>query len=160
MVQYRTAVRAAQDIKVALVAATTTLFAADDEILVTFGHPGLQLANYGDVVGWMDVSVNAEPATLSASKRTRNAQIRFDLVVSSWRPGGPEVEVVAAEAATAIHAAIEDYLRDTDPTIGDRAWKVLTTSHAVEGATDPESLAKGRTIEIMSTVEAHVRITS
>ena len=160
MVTYRTAARAAQDIKAALVAATQTLFAADDSILVTFGHPGQQLANFDDIVAWTDWATEQEPATLSMSKRTRDAQIRQQVVVSCVRPGGHEAEPVAAEAATAIIEAIEDYLRDTDPTIGGRAWKVLTADQSAQGATDPDSLANGRTVEVSATVVAYVRLTN
>ncbi len=160
MVAYRTAERAAFEIESALFTATQTMFADQPDVLVAFGHPGMQMGNFNDIVAWMDYDVEQEPATLTSTKRTRNADISIQLVVSAFRPGGHEEELVAAEAATALLEDIEDHIRATDPTLGDRAWKVMFTNHFKRSAQDGKALAKGRTVELFATVVASVRITS
>jgi len=150
---------AAHAFKAAFVAAIQGLYAADDTVLVTFGHPGPQVVNYPDAVAVMGIEVTQEPATISTN-RAREETITATVAISSWRPGGAEVEATAAAAAYGILQAIETYVRVTDTTLGGVVRHCFLTGHRSEGATDPAALADGRTIEIEATFTAHVRITS
>lgn len=158
MVTYRTAVRATHELKKALVAATKTLYAADDTVLVTFGHPGPQVSNYDNAVVFSDIEDEQTPATISTN-RTREVEARITCTVSCVRPGGFEAESTAAEAAVSILEDIEDYLRDTDPTLGGRARRIDVGTHRHESLTDP-SLVDGRIVEYTTVIRAWVRITS
>ena len=148
----------AHDFKAAFVSAIQTLYAADDTILVTFGHPGPQVVNYLDAIAFTDVQVEQEFATHSAANRPREETLRLTVLISSWRPGGADQEVVASAAAYGLLEAIERYARITDTTLGDTVRRCFLVSHTSTGETDPEAINKGRTIEIEATFEAKARI--
>lgn len=149
---------AAQAFKAAMVAAMQGLYAADPSVLITFGHPGPQVANFLDAVAFTDLSVEQSPATLSTN-RSREEVLTLVVQVSCWRPGGPEMESVASDAAYGLLEALERQVRVTDPTLGGIVRHCFLESHTSEGATDPAALTAGRTIEVEARFVAHVRIT-
>ena len=148
---------AAQAYKAALVTALTTLNAGTD-VLVSFGNPGPAVRNHLDAVAVTRVESAQDPATYGTN-RAREEVLTATVQVSCWRPGGPEAESVASDAAYALLEALERHVRVTDTTLGGVVRHCFLASHASEGETDPTLLAKGRTIEIQAEFVARVRIT-
>lgn len=148
---------AAQAFKAALVSALVSLNAGSD-VLVSFGYPGAQVKNHLDAVAVTRVEVDQDPATFGTN-RGREEVLTATVIVSSWRPGGPEAESVASDAAYALLEALERHVRVTDTTLGGVVRHCFLASHSSDGETDPASLVNGRTIEIEARFVAHVRIT-
>lgn len=149
---------AAQAFKAALVTAITTAV-NDSSVLVVFGQPSAgQISLFNDIVSVARVEAEQNPATYGTN-RSREEILTATVVISCWRPGGPEVESVASDAAYALLEAAERYVRVTDTTVGGTVRHCFLVAHSSEGDTDPARLARGRTIEIEATFRAAVRIT-
>lgn len=144
--------------KAAFVSAVQGLYAADDTVLVTFGHPGAQVHNYLDAVSFADIESEQEARSLAAATRPRRETLTLTVFISSWRPGTAEQEVVASAAAYALLGAIERHARITDPTIGGTVCHCFLASHKSTGETSPAALQDGRTIEIRATFVAVANI--
>lgn len=149
---------AAQGFKAALVAAITTLNAADPATLVSFGHPGPAALNYPNSVSVTSVDAEQDPATLGTN-RAREEVLTAEVVISCWRPGGPEMESEASDAAYGLLESIERHVRVTDTTLGGVVRHCFLRAHRSAGATDEELLDKGRLIVVIAEFVAHVRIT-
>lgn len=147
----------AHQLKVAAHAAVAALYADDDEVLVTFGHPGLQTANFKDSIVFEGWSTEQDPAVVS-TQRSRNERIRLNVVITSQRPGGNEAEVEAEAAAAAMLAAVEYQFRVTDTTATGVTLYAFLTESTCEG-TPVEDLESGRSVVITATISALARIT-
>jgi len=145
---------AAATFKAALVTAIKTL--VEPEVLVTYGHPGIELAD--DMIGVTRVAVKQDFATLGTN-RTREETLTADVVISCYRGGGPEMEQVVGDRVYDLLGRIEFYVRRTDTTLGGVVRQCFLTSHESEGSTDPDLLAEGRVIECTATFTAQARIT-
>lgn len=148
---------AAHAFKAAFVAAIQALYAANDEVLVTFGHPGPQVINYNDAISFTSLSVEQDPATMS--NRSREEVLTLMVTCSARRYGGFEVESAASDAAYGMLEAIERYARVTDTTIGGTVRHCFMRSHVSEGMTMNDEMGSSRVIEVEATFEARVRIT-
>ncbi len=146
---------AAHSVKAAFVDVAVNVLPAGT--LVTFGHPGPQIKNYQDAVSFARVDVTQSPATLGTN-RAREEILQLTVVVSCWRPGGPEVEQVASEAAYGLLRTLERHVRMTDTTLGGLCRWCFLASHSSEGETRPDLIVNGRTIEIEAVFEARVRV--
>ena len=151
-------VTAAQAYKAALVDAMTALVAGA-EVLVTFGHPGVDVVNWKDVVSFADTTSAQATATMSASNRSREETLTQKVWVSCERGGEQDQERVASDAAYALLGLLERHVRVTDTTLGGVVRDCFLTSHTSSGETDPAFLAHGRLIEIEAEFTAHVRVT-
>lgn len=129
----------------------------DSTVLVTYGHPGLEVAD--DMVGVQKITSQQVIANMGA-RRSREETLTAEVIVSCYRGGGPEVEQVAGDRAYQLLGLIEQYVRVTDTTVGGTVRDCFLISHDSQGATDPALIAEGRVIEITATFEAHARITS
>ena len=147
---------AAHAIKSAFVAAASTLL--PEGTLVTFGHPGPQVKNYQDAVSFARVEVGQQVAAFGGT-RPREETVTLTVVVSCYRPGGPEVEEEASAAAYGLLRDLEHYVRQTDTTLGGTCRHCFLVSHFSEGETRPDLIVNGRTIEIEAMFEAKVRVT-
>lgn len=130
---------------------------ASSAVLVSFGHPGQNQPD--DIVGFLDVRTEQDPATFGTN-RSREEVIELDVLVSCRRGGGPEVEKTTSDAAYALLALIENYVRTTDTTVGGTVRECFLIRTTSVGATDPRELAQGRTIEITATFQARARISN
>ena len=148
---------AAQACKAALVAAIRTLV-DDGETLVSFGHPGAAVENYPNSVYVAAVDAEQDPATLGTN-RAREEVLTVEVVITCWRPGGPEAEEIASDAAYGLLEAAERYVRVTDTTLGGVVRHCFLRSHRSAGATDDDLLNRGRLIVVVAEFVAHVRIT-
>lgn len=147
---------AAPAFKTALVAAIKTAI-NDPAVLITYGHPGQELAD--DMVGVNKITSGQAPATMSTN-RTREETLTAEVIVSCYRGGGQEAEQVAGDRAYYLLGLIENHVRAVDTTLGGVVRECALTSHDSEGATDPALTAEGRVIEIAAVFTAKFRITS
>lgn len=135
--------------------------------LITFGHPGAERAD--DMLYFGDWRVVQEPGPLSRSNRARDEAIEFDVVASSYRGGGWEAEIAAADASQVIIQDFEYYVRQTNtelattPGAGDGVARYCfmvraeSSSFTVVSDEDPR-IAVGRNVSITATFAAVVRI--
>jgi len=130
---------------------------ATSQVLVSFGHPGQNQPD--DIVGFLDVRTEQDPATLGTN-RSREEVLELDVLVSCYRGGGPEVEKTVSDAAYGLLALLENYVRTTDTTVGGTVRECFLIRTSSEGRTDPNEIAKGRTIEISATFQARARISN
>jgi hypothetical protein len=130
---------------------------ASSDVLVSFGHPGSSLPN--SIVGFMDVRTEQDPATFGTN-RTREEVLELDVLVSVYRGGGREAEKTASDAAYTYLGLLETYARTTDTTIGGTVRECALIRTVSDGRTDPNEIAKGRTIEITATFQARARISN
>lgn len=145
--------------KAAFVTGIKALFASDDQVLVSFGHPGGEaLAKYDDAIGFADLRVEQDAATLGTN-RSREEVLTLTVWISSFKQGDDAREIEAAARAYALLAAVEHYARQTDTTIGGTVRECFLTAHQSNGETDERLLANGRTIEIEATFTAKARVT-
>lgn len=144
--------------------ARDTIFAEGQEIvathpvLVTYGHPGTSRPE--DVVMFMGVRVNQEPATLSATNRAREETIELDVVISVARGGGAEVEEVCGARASDLLEALSYYVRITDTTLGGVARWCFLDRYETDGYTVQAEQFQGRNISIVATFKAAHRVTN
>ncbi|HUX70577.1 MAG TPA: hypothetical protein VMV41_08725 [Cellulomonadaceae bacterium] len=150
-------VTAAQAYKAALVDAMTALV-ADQEVLVTFGHPGREVANWHDIVSFADTSSAQQVATMGTN-RSREETLTQKVWISCERAGDQDQERVASDAAYALLGLLEHHVRVTDTTLGGVVRQCFLTSHTATGETDPKFLDYGRLIEIEAEFTALVRVT-
>jgi hypothetical protein len=150
-------VTAAQQYKAALVDAMIALVAGQD-VLVTFGHPGVDVANWRDIVSFADTVSQQSVATMGTN-RSREETLTQKVWVSCERPGDQDQERVASDAAYALLGLLEHYVRQTDTTLGGVVRQCFLTSHTATGETDPKFLNYGRLIEIEAEFTAQVRVT-
>lgn len=143
----------APTVKAALFAQLGSLYSSP--VQVCFGHPGTYLAD--DIVSVAGVRSRQDVSTMSP-QRTREEELDVDVVFSSYRGGGPEVQQVVTERAYALLALLEDYLKTTDYTLGGTVRLARVTSHDLAESDDPDVLAAGRVAEITATVTCQVRI--
>lgn len=126
-------------------------------VLVSFGHPGN--AKPDDIVGFMDVRSQQDPANLGTN-RSREEVIELDVLFSIYRGGGAEQEVVCTDRAYYLLGQLENFVRVTDTTVGGTVRHCFLISHTSDGSTDPDVLAAGRFIEVTATFQAYARITN
>ena len=138
-------------------AAVTLWRISDPNVLVSFGHPGI--AKPDDIVGFMDIRSNQEPATLGTN-RSREETLELDVLFSIYRGGGAEQEVVCSDRAYYLLGQLENFVRTTDTTVGGTVRHCFLASHTSDGATDPQVLSAGRFIEVTATFQAQARITN
>jgi len=130
---------------------------AGDSVGVSFGHPGTNQTN--DIVAFLGVRVEQDPATFGTN-RSREEVLTLTVVISCYRGGGAALEKVCSDRAYELLRILETYVRVTDTTLGGVVRHCFLTAHESDGATDPRSLAKGRTIEIAAVFTAHARVSS
>ncbi len=126
-------------------------------VQVAFGHPGsVQL---DDIVSFGDVSAVQEFATYGPA-RSREEELELTVLFSVFRAGGAEMEKVAWDRAIALQAQFEEYVRVTDTTVGGSVRECFLTGIRVSSATDENTLASGRLVEIEAVYGAKVRVRS
>lgn len=126
-------------------------------VQVSFGHPGT--AQLDDIVAFMDCSSEQEPATFGTS-RSREETLTLTVMYSVYRAGGPEMEKVAFDRAVALQDDFEKYVRVTDTTLGGVVRECFLTGLRIASATDEQTLANGRLVEIEATYTAKARVRS
>ena len=140
---------AAPAVKAALVTALTSAFGTT--VQVNYGPPGS--AQSDDIIAVLDVRVTEVVATMG--NRSREETLEIDVVVSSYRGGGTEIQQTVTERAYAVLAALETYLKTTDPSIG---GTVRSNAGVIRHDMNEDSFATGRVTEIAATVLAFARI--
>lgn len=139
-------------------AARDTIFASDDAVLVSYGHPGTEATD--ELVMFTAVRVNQEVATLSSTNRSREETIDLDVIVSVARGGaGQAAEEAAGTRATELLKDLEYYVRKTDTTLGGVVRYCFLTRYETDGWTVSEEQFQGRNITILATFTAVVRVT-
>lgn len=146
----------AQAFKQAMADAAHTLWdTAEADVQIAFGHPGKTQAD--DIVAFGRISSVQEPVTIG-TRRSREETLTLIVVVSIFRAGGPEQEQIASDRAYKLLGDLENHVRKTDTTVGGTVRDCFLDSHESEGATDPDTIARGRLIEISASFTAHARI--
>lgn len=138
-------------------AARDVIFADEPEVLVSYGHPGTERPD--DIIMFTRVGVGQEPATFSATNRSREETIDLDVLISVARGGGPEVEEVCGARATELLSALEYYVRITDTTLGGVVRHCFLAQYETDGWTVENQQFQGRNISIEATFQAVARIT-
>jgi hypothetical protein len=149
---------AAPQIKDALYQISVNLFQDDPQVLVSFGHPGTQTNS--DLIAWLGIRTQQAEGPFSNSNRGREETVEVDVLVSSFRVGEADNDKVASDRAYSMLGQIENYVRTTDTTLGQLVRSCFLTSTSSHGATEPALIANGRTIDVLATFTAHVRITN
>lgn len=126
-----------------------------DPVQVTFGHPGV--TQLDDIVAFMDVSASQEPATFGTN-RSREETLELKVMFSCFRAGGPDMEKAAFDRAVELQAELETSFRVTDTTVGGSVRECFLTDIRIASATDEQTLAKGRLVEIEATYTAKARV--
>jgi hypothetical protein len=164
-VTYPTAT-AADEFKLNFFTGVQQSFAASadfSEVAVTYGQPGNFAMGSNDIVAFRGVQSSHVDATIGP-QRSRHETLTLEVVISCWRGGAEEMELVCAQRAYKILRAIEYYARVANTTLSDAAgnpavlWCFLE-QHQSDGATDPQMLEQGRVIEITATFKAEARVT-
>jgi hypothetical protein len=135
-----------------------TLFATDNQVLVSFGHPGL--ATNDDMILFLGVKSQQAEAAMSSSLRSRWETLELDLFISSYRAGEQDNDKVPSDRVYSLLGQLENYVRTTDTTLGIGLQQCFLTSHDSTGSTDPQVLARGRMVDCTATFTALVRITN
>jgi hypothetical protein len=128
------------------------------EVAVTYGQPGNFAMSSNDIVAFRGVQSSHVAATIGP-QRSRHETLTVEVVISCWRGGAEEMELVCAQRAYKILRAIEFYARVTDTTLGGSVLWCFLEQHQSDGATDPQMLEEGRVIEITATFKAEARVT-
>lgn len=126
-------------------------------VQVSFGHPGPSQSP--NIVALLAVSSEQEPATYGTA-RSREETLTLTVMFSIYRAGGSEMEKVASDYAYQLLGDLERQVRMTDTTVGGAVRECFLVSHRSEGATDPETLASGRLIEVEAVFQAKARVRS
>lgn len=136
---------------------TAELF-ADDEVNVSFGHPGHR-RDLRDIVAWTDVRTEQDVATLS-NRRSRDEDVYLTVMISCFRAGEADDDLVPSEAGYGYLRRIEEYVRVTNTTLDENCYWCVCSSSSSGGIADKNLLAKGRLIQIEAEFHARVRITT
>lgn len=139
-------------LKAALASAIPTAIAALDlggNVLIDWGYPEPTWPD--DMVLLGALSTQQEWRT---SNRSREETLDLELHVLSWRATQQEADT----RAYALLAAIERYLRITDPTLGGVVRECVLTATDADGYTRTADRITGRGTEIIATFTAKARI--
>jgi len=136
--------------------AKDTVFAADANVGVYLGHPGMVDPDQ-DMVLFLDVHATQDPATLA--NRSRDETVELDVMFSSFIAGQDD-DSAATARVYALVGQLEQYCRVTDPTLGGAVLWCFLTEHQSKGATAPESLPGGRLIYVLARFTARARISN
>ena len=148
----------AAQFKDAFYAMAQTLFANDAQVLVSYGHPGLQ--NQDDMILLLGVKSQQVEAAMSSSLRSRWETLELDLFISSYRAGELDNDKVPSDRVYSLLGQLENYVRTTDTTLGIGLQQCFLTAHDSTGSTDPQVLARGRMVDCTAVFTALVRITN
>lgn len=129
---------------------------ADSDVQVAYGHPGTYLAD--DVIAVTRIHAEQDSASLSTN-RSREEKLTLTVVVSVFRGGGPEAELVASNRAYELLGDLERFMRLDDTTVRGTVRECFLDEHDSDGETRPELIAAGRTIEIEAKFVAYARVT-
>jgi hypothetical protein len=146
-----------QGLKSAMLAAAATLFTGQD-VSIGRGYPAFDALP--DVISLGVGTSDQEPATISATRRTREETLTLEVIISAFRFGGAEQESVVDVRADAMLGLLSEYVRVTDNTLGGVVREIFLTQYASAEATDQSVISKGRMQVITATFTAHARITS
>lgn len=146
---------AVADFKNAAYARGLLLWPSNSGVQVTFGHPGVTQLN--DIVAFMDVSASQSPATFG-TQRSREEELQLTVMYSVYRAGGVEMEKAAFDRAIELQEDFETYVRVTDTTLAGAVRYCFLTDIRIASATDEQTLAKGRLVEIEATYSAVARV--
>lgn len=149
---------AAPQIKDALKQLTANLFKDDANVLVSFGHPGPQSS--GDMICWLGLRTQQLEGPFSTSNRGRDETVEVDVFVSSFMAGESDNDKPASDRAYWLLGQIENAVRTGDPTLNQNCLWCFLTATSSKGATEPSTLANGRSVDILATFTARVRITN
>jgi len=149
---------AQHEVKLALFRITQELFRDDDQVYVSYGHPG-DRRDLKDVLAWTNVRTEQSAATLGTN-RSRDEDIFVTAVVSCFRAGVLDDDLVPATAATDILRTIERQVRVTDTTLGGVVRHCFLENTDSAGVSDRQLLSRGRLYQITAEFRALARITS
>lgn len=126
-------------------------------VLVTDEAPVFDI--YNDIVTFGTFTSDQVPATIS-TRRTREEEITFEMIVYSFRFGGSEQRAIVRDRATELLGDFEEYVRVTNTTLGGVVRHCFLSRFVSDAATDPDVLSKGRLQVLSATFTAVNRITS
>lgn len=150
---------AAHELKMAFYRAAQepTLF-DQDAIRVSFGHPG-DRRDIRDILAFTDLRTEQAPGPISSTNRSRDEDVYIGVMISVFRAGEQDDDLVPSQAAFGYLRSLETYVRKTDTTLGGRClWCFLDNTNS-GGVTDKALLTRGRLIQIEAEFRARVRIT-
>lgn len=148
----------------ACTAATSGMILPEHELLVRYGRSSAaQLKAYDEIIGVTRVTGTLDFGGMAASNRPRHMDLTAEIVISIFRAGpsdylDDDAEQEAGDRAYALLGAIEHHVRIDDVTVGGTCRWCLCVDHESDGVSDPEVLARGRTIEITSSWLAKVHL--
>lgn len=146
-------------VKGGIAAAVAAVLAADsagDQVAVYWGEPPPTYAR--EFICLMGVQVDIDAATMGTT-RTRDETVRAQVNVVVNRQGG-SAQKESADRAYDLLAALELYVRDTNPGLGVAGcWSCFVTRIEETGGTPPSDRATGSYTEIIAEFTARVRIT-
>lgn len=137
-------------------AATTLWATTHDEMLVTYGRPGVNIPD--DICMVLGVESDFEPGAI-ATNRQREETLRLEVMWWIFRPGEVDAE---REATTYLYermGELENLVRLTDPTLGGLVRECSLIQHQFDTTVaDDQRGTRGRLAVATATFQAHVRI--
>lgn len=143
--------------KAAFYQVAVDMFKDDPDVLVCFGHFGIQNAN--DVILFLGVGTEQEAANLSTN-RSREETLTLSVYIRSFRAGEADDDKVPSDRVYELLGMLENYVRTTDTTLGGTVRECFLKDSESEGLTDRQSLAQGRQIDCVARFTAKARITN
>lgn len=137
----------------------TSIVAAvnDPAVQIVTGQPWPQYGN--DIISVGKVKSHQEPKSLGTG-RTFEETLTVEVLISSYRNGGQEVENVAHARAFELLGMIEHKMRMEDTAVGGTVLWCWLTDTDTDSEPFPTETAEGRVTEILATFTAMVRITN
>ncbi len=130
-----------------------TLFPAP--ALITYGIPGSFEAD--DIITVGNARVTDGVPVMGSARRTEEL-IELTVLISCYRAGGPEAQIVATEAAYALYTTLRDHFRGTgNETLGGACREARVTSHELSEDDDPNDITSGRLSQIEAVVTLKAR---
>lgn len=124
-------------------------------VAVNFGYPATLEPE--DVVSVMGITSEQQAVTIG--RRSREEILTLTVLISCWRGGGGEQEIITARRAYDLLGKIERWVRLVDPTVGGTVRQCFLLDHESDGATDEDVLQTGRATDITARFLAQARIT-
>lgn len=112
-----------------------------------------------DIISFTSVSSDQTDGPISTN-RAREETLTLEVVISCWRGGGQDMELVCARRAYQLLRMLETYARVTDTTVGGSVRHCFLVQHQSSGTTDPQLLEQGRVIDITARFMAKARISN
>lgn len=122
---------------------------------ITYGMPGSFEGQ--DVVTVGNARVVNDVPVMSNARRVEEV-IELQVLLSCYRPGGPEAQQQATEAVYGLYSTLRDYFRTApNETLGGNCRESRVTSHDLIEDDDEDDITNGRLSQIEAVITIRAR---